>query len=105
MAPSSQLQLDSAKTSLRSRPCKERPRLGHPLLPGSWKEREKAAIELDMVVNVKQVLVPCLRAEVARRLHGERVELLRILTPAAVKTLTERRHARQTLRATRGRGH
>ena len=44
-----------------------------------------------MAVNGKQALVPCSRGDyhAARRLHGKRVELLRILTPAAVKTLAD----------------
>ena len=65
-------------------------------IPGGWKE--KAALELDMVVNVKQALVPCSHADylAARRLHGKRVELLRILTPARRSEDPGRRHARQT---------
>jgi hypothetical protein len=65
---------------------------------GGWKE--KAALELDMVVNVKQALVPCSRADylAACRLHGKRVELLRILTPAAVKTLADGMPGRHEVR-------
>ena len=67
-------------------------------IPGGWKE--KAQLELDMVVHGKKALVPCTRSEylAARRQYGKSVELLRILTPAAVKTLADGTPGRHKVR-------
>jgi hypothetical protein len=58
-------------------------------VPGGW--REKALLELNMVINEKGALTPCTRSDylAALREYKDRVELLRILTPACVKTLAD----------------
>ena len=66
--------------------------------PGGWKE--KAWLELNMVVNEKKALTPCTRQDLqaARRLYGNRVEILRILTPACVKHLADGSEGRHKVR-------
>jgi len=66
--------------------------------PGGWKD--KAWLELNMVINEKKALTPCTRKDLmeARRLYGKRVEILRILTPACVKHLADGAEGRHKVR-------
>ena len=66
--------------------------------PGGWKD--KAQIELNMVINEKGALTPCTKADLdrARIKYGKRVEILRILTLASVKIKADGEEGRHKVR-------
>ena len=58
-------------------------------VPGGW--REKALVELNMVINEKKALVPVTHEQYTAmvRTYGARVEQIDVMTLGSVKTLAD----------------